>query len=134
MEQDPNASQYADHYSKVFEQLYETHQKEKDWMDKCKELEEKLAQSAKELELAAKLARTDAETIEELKDQIQLTWKMADTAHHREQAAQEIIENMRKHNQELSAELELKNKLSEEDTEECVKIVKNGLETVLKLC
>lgn len=130
MEQDPNVSRYADNYTKVFEQLYETHQKEKDLTENCKQLEEKLAQSANELELAARLAKTDAETIEELKSQIQQTWKMADTAHYREQAAQEIIDNLRKHIQELTAELELKNKLSEEDTEEyvknCFRIFRNG--------
>lgn len=68
--------------------------------------------------MAERLAESDANTIQELKDQIQQSWRMTDAAHYREQVAQETIDNLRKQNAQLTAELELKNKLAQESTEE----------------
>lgn len=105
-------------YTTLFENLFATHEKEKELAAKCAETEEELLNCQKELELASKLAKTDADTIEDLKNQIQQSWKMADTAHYREQLAQEAIDNLRKQIGDLTAELDLKNKLSQDDTEE----------------
>lgn len=84
----------------------------------CESLNQTLTSMRYRLEVAEQLSITDANTIEELKEQIQQTWKMADAAHYREQVAQETIDNLRKQNAELSAELDLKNKLAQESNEE----------------
>lgn len=118
IEQDPNAIKYMEQYTTLFENLYATHEKEKELAVKCAETEEQLLNCQKELELAQKLAKTDADTIEDLKNQIQQSWKMTDTAHYREQLAQEAIDNLRKQIADLTAELELKNKMFQEDSEE----------------
>lgn len=86
--------------------------------NECKSLRENLNSMQFRLEVAEKLTETDANTIEELKNQIQHSWKMADAAHYREQVAQETIDNLRKQNADLTAELDLKNKLAQESTEE----------------
>lgn len=43
---------------------------------------------------------------------------MADTAHYREQVAQETIDNLRKQVADLTAEIDMKNKMAQEDAEE----------------
>lgn len=84
----------------------------------CDSLRQHIELMQSKLEIAEKLAETDANTIDELKNQIQQTWKLADGAHYREQVAQETIDNLRKQNADLEAELELKNKLAQESAEE----------------
>lgn len=118
MEQDPTASLYAEDFAKLFEHLFMSHTKENELKQQCEELETKLQETNNQLELATKLAETDASTIDDLKGQIQQSWKMADTAHYREQMAQEIIDNLRKQIQDLAAELELKNTTAQDENEE----------------
>ena len=67
------------------------------------------------MELAKQLAKTDNKTIHELKDQIKYAWKMCDAAHAREQAAQEVIDNLRKQIDGLNAEIDFKNKMGQDD-------------------
>lgn len=118
MEQDPQATQYAPTFTKLFEALYMYYEKSKGLGNECVSLRSNLDSMQYRLEIAEKLTETDANTIEELKNQIQQSWKMADAAHYREQVAQETIDNLRKQNSDLAAELDLKNKLTQESTEE----------------
>lgn len=98
--------------------MYSYYEKSRETENECNLLRNNLDSMQYRLEVAEKLAETDASTIEELKNQIQQSWKMADAAHYREQVAQETIDNLRKQNSILEAELDLKNKLAQESTEE----------------
>lgn len=98
--------------------MYSYYEKSREMENECTSLRNNLDSMQYKLEVAEKLAETDANTIEELKNQIQQSWKMADAAHYREQVAQETIDNLRKQNSDLEAELDLKNKLAQESTEE----------------
>lgn len=98
--------------------MYSYFEKSKELDTECKSLRGNLETLQFRLQVAEKLTETDAVTIEELKNQIQQTWKMTDAAHYREQVAQETIDNLRKQNADLSAELDLKNKLAQESAEE----------------
>lgn len=118
IEQDPQASQYADAYSKLFETMYSYYERNKELEGECESMRDSIATMKYRLEVAEVLTEKDAATIEELKNQIQQTWKTADASHYREQVAQETIDNLRKQNAELTAELDLKNKLAQESTEE----------------
>lgn len=73
-------------------------------------------QNAKLL-LAEELAIKDKETIDELKHNIIHVCRLADAAHFREQAGQEIIDNLRKDIEVLNAEIEFKNKLAADSEE-----------------
>lgn len=118
MEQNPELAQYADNYNKIFETLYTTHVKEKDLEEQCTNLEERLFEAENKLEIAKRIAETDAETINDLKEQIQHAWKLTDAAHEREQAAQEMIEMLRKQVANLNAEIDFKNRMGQEESEE----------------
>lgn len=65
-----------------------------------------------------KLANEDKKTIDNLKDQIQHAWRLADEAHAREQLAQEIIDNLRRQVENLNKEIEFNRKMLSQDTEE----------------
>lgn len=98
--------------------MYSYYEKNKELENDCKALRENLETLQYKVEVAEKLTESDANTIEELKNQIQQSWRMADAAHYREQVAQETIDNLRKQNADLSTELDIKNKLAQESTEE----------------
>lgn len=111
-------SNYADEFNKMMEVLFETHEKERKASEKCMDLEIQLSDNEQKLSLAGKIQESDQSYIKELKDQIQMAWKLADAAHAREQAAQEMIDNLRKQINSLSAELDFKNKMGADDAEE----------------
>lgn len=118
IEQDPQMSNYADDFNKMMEVLFATHEKERQSSDKCTELEGKLNENEDKLSLAEKIRESDQSYMKELKDQIQMAWKLADAAHAREQVAQEMIDNLRKQINSLTAELDFKNKMGADDAEE----------------
>lgn len=70
------------------------------------------------IDVANRLADLDKGTITDLKTQIEHAWKLADAAHAREQAAQEAIDNLRKQIDSLNAEIEFRNKMGEDTSEE----------------
>lgn len=111
-------SQYADDFNKMMEVLFESHEKERNLSEKCEQLEEKLTDNENRLSVAEKIQESDQSFIKDLKDQIQMAWKLADAAHAREQAAQEMIDNLRKQINSLTAELDFKNKMGADDAEE----------------
>lgn len=111
-------SQYADECNKMLEALFESHEKERELTEKCSELEAQLVENENKLSVAEKIQESDQNFIKELKDQIQMAWKLADAAHAREQAAQEMIDNLRKQINSLTAEIDFKNKMSADDAEE----------------
>lgn len=90
-------------------------------MDRCSELEGKVADDAEKLGIAIKLAEVDADTITALKSKIEHAWRMADAAHDREQQAQEIIDNLRNQIHALTVELDFKNKMGSDNADEYVK-------------
>lgn len=118
MEQNPTAAQYAEEFTNLFDALYKSHEKETLLNERCKNVEYELDNNMRKLESAIKLTETDQMVIDDLKDQIQKAWKMADAAHAREQTAQEIIENLRKQVESLNTEIELRNKFAAEQAEE----------------
>lgn len=63
------------------------------------------------------MTEDDKKTIEELKTQIEHAWDLTDTAHSREQMAQEIIDNLRKQVENLNAEIEFKNRMNQDSDE-----------------
>lgn len=109
--------QYAEEFTKIFEALYKTHESELNLKDKCEELDGKIQEHENQLDVAKQLAKTDARVINDLKEQIQNAWKMADSAHAREQTAQEIIDNLRKQIDSLNAEIDFKNKMGQDNEE-----------------
>ncbi|XP_044753434.1 cilia- and flagella-associated protein 58-like [Coccinella septempunctata] len=118
MEQNPAAAQYAEEFTNLFDALYKSHEKETQLNERCQDVEYELETNMRKLESAIKLTETDQLVIDDLKDQIQKAWKMADAAHAREQTAQEIIENLRKQVESLNAEIELRNKFAAEQAED----------------
>lgn len=111
-------SQYADDFNKMLEVLFETHEKERKASEQCDLLQAQLSESENKLSSADRAQKADRCYIRDLKDQIQRAWKLADAAHAREQAAQEMIDNLRKQINSLSAELDFKNKMGADDAEE----------------
>lgn len=108
-------SQYADDFNKLFETLFQTHQNELELQRKCTVLETQVTDNENKLSIAAKIQESDRMLVKELKEQIQHAWKLADAAHAREQAAQEMIDNLRKQINNLNAEIDFKNKMGQED-------------------
>lgn len=117
IEQNPELVQYAEEFTKIFEALYRSHENELSLKDTCDELEGKIQEQDGQLDLAKQLAKTDAKVINDLKEQIQSAWRMADAAHAREQTAQEIIDNLRKQIDSLNAEIDFKNKMGQDNEE-----------------
>ncbi|KAL3268053.1 hypothetical protein HHI36_007182 [Cryptolaemus montrouzieri] len=118
IEQHPGAAQYAEEFTNLFDALYKSHEQEMKLNERCQNVEYDLDVNLRKLESAIKLTETDQMVIDDLKDQIQKAWKMADAAHAREQTAQEIIENLRKQVESLNAEIELRNKFAAEQAED----------------
>ncbi|KAF2901963.1 hypothetical protein ILUMI_04223 [Ignelater luminosus] len=125
IEQNPQIANYADEYNKVFEALYSTNEKRRDLVDKCAELEEKVADDTEKLSIAMKLAEADAGTITALKSKIEHAWRMADSAHDREQQAQEIIDNLRNQIHALTVELDFKNKMGSDNADDAGQMSKH---------
>ncbi|KAK5644587.1 hypothetical protein RI129_005887 [Pyrocoelia pectoralis] len=117
IEQNSQAAQYAEEFNKLFEALYTNNEIRKQLIERCAELEQQLAEGTEKLMLATKVAESDAEVITNLKGKIEYSWRMTDAAHEREQQAQETIDNLRNQINALTAELDLKNKMSSEDDE-----------------
>ncbi|KAI4460742.1 cilia and flagella-associated protein 58-related [Holotrichia oblita] len=117
IEQNPDLVQYAEEFTKIFEALYKCHENELNLKDRCEELEAKIQEQENLLDAAKQGAKADGKIINDLKDQIQNTWKMADAAHAREQTAQEIIDNLRKNIDSLNAEIDFKNKMGQDNEE-----------------
>lgn len=109
--------QYAEEFTKIFEALYKSHETELNLKDRCEELEAKIQEQENLLDVAKQGAKADVKIINDLKDQIQNTWKLADAAHAREQTAQEIIDNLRKNIDSLNAEIDFKNKMGQDNEE-----------------
>lgn len=124
LEQNPNAAKYAEDFATLFEAFYKTHEKERTLAEKFQAMEYDFDNTARKLDSALKLADTDQAIIDDLKEQIQKAWRMSDAAHAREQAAQEVIENLRKQVETLSAEIELKNKFSQDNEEQVGQMTK----------
>lgn len=117
IEQNPELVQYAEEFTKIFEALYKSHEAELNLKDRCEELEAKIQEQENLLDAAKQVAKADGKIINDLKEQIQNTWKMADAAHSREQTAQEIIDNLRKNIDSLNAEIDFKNKMGQDNEE-----------------
>lgn len=78
-------------------------------------MEREIQVKEEKLRIAIQMTEEDHKTIEELKDEIQHAWNLTDTAHGREQIAQEIIDNLRKQVENLNAEIEFKNRMYQDD-------------------
>ncbi|XP_044264662.1 cilia- and flagella-associated protein 58-like [Tribolium madens] len=130
IEQHPEASHYAEDFHRLFEQFYTSYQKCKDLEEKGSLLTKELDEKTTIIETANKLADLDKGTITDLKTQIEHAWRLADAAHAREQAAQEAIDNLRKQIESLNAEIEFRNKMGEDTSEEMGQLSKHkeGLE------
>lgn len=118
IEKNPEAAQYADDFYRLFENFYQTHRRHKEFEEKYNKAVADIQEKNTSIESAIKLADFDKNTINDLKVQIEHAWKLADAAHAREQAAQESIDNLRKQIESLNAEIEFRNKMGEETTEE----------------
>ncbi|KAJ8965219.1 hypothetical protein NQ314_004289 [Rhamnusium bicolor] len=130
LEQNPEAAQFSDAYTNIFEAFYQAYTKQRHLEELTTTQKDDIEEKTYRLELAMKLADEDKQTIEDLKAQIHYSWKLADNAHAREQQAQEIIDNLRKQVENLNAEIEFKNKMAQDTEEESKEISKNkdGLE------
>ncbi|XP_068899538.1 cilia- and flagella-associated protein 58-like isoform X1 [Tenebrio molitor] len=130
IEQNPEAAHFSEDFHKLFEHLYTSNQKCKELEDKQKKLSKELDDKGAVIDVANRLADLDKGTITDLKTQIEHAWKLADAAHAREQAAQEAIDNLRKQIDSLNAEIEFRNKMGEDTSEEMGQLSKHkeGLE------
>lgn len=130
IEQNPEASQFAEDFNKLFENFYTAHQRAKELEQKEIALSHEIQEKKSIIEVAKKLADLDKSTIGDLQTQIEHAWKLADAAHAREQAAQEAIDNLRKQIDSLNAEIEFRNKMGEDTSEEMGQLSKHkeGLE------
>lgn len=68
--------------------------------------------------MARKKIADNNHQILDLMNQVSHAWKMADAAHDREQIAQEMIEMLRKQVANLNAEIDFKNRMGQENSEE----------------
>lgn len=115
MEQNPEAAQFADEYNKLFEAFYHAYTKQKEIERMSIEMEQEIHTKDEKLQIAIQITEDDKKTIDELKQEIQHAWALTDTAHGREQMAQEIIDNLRKQVENLNAEIEFKNRMYQDD-------------------
>ncbi|XP_012287778.1 cilia- and flagella-associated protein 58 [Orussus abietinus] len=97
-------------YTRLYELLYKTHGNEKDLTNRCKELEEDVEERKRKIRTLEEINQRNLVTNDKLKQEIINMTKRADAAHTREQAAQEVIENLRVSVAKLNSELEQKNK------------------------
>lgn len=118
IEQNPEAAHFSEDFQKLFENFYQTYQKSKNLEETQATLNKELEDKNGIIQVANELAEHDKTTIQELKSQINHAWKLADAAHAREQAAQEAIDNLRKQIDSLNAEIEFRNKMGEDTSEE----------------
>lgn len=100
------------------DELTKYHSNESLLKEEIDDLKIKLEEADSKFEITQKLAETDAKAIIDLKNQIEHAWKMADSAHEREQQSQEMIEMLRKQVTNLNAEIDFKNKMGMENSEE----------------
>lgn len=117
IEQNAEAARFADDFNQLFEAFFQAYTKQKEAEKTNAEYEAELSAKKSQLDVAVKLADEDKTTIDTLKEEIEKAWKLADSAHAREQLAQEIIDNLRAQVESLNAEIEFKNKMSQ-DTDE----------------
>lgn len=115
IEQNAEAAQFADDFNQLFEAFFQAYTKQKEAEETNAKYESELSAKKSQLEVAVKLAEEDKTTIDTLKEEIEKAWKLADSAHAREQLAQEIIDNLRAQVESLNAEIEFKNKMSQDD-------------------
>lgn len=80
-------------------------------------MEDDIESKNEKLTIAIQITEDDQKTIEELRKQIQHAWTLTDSAHNREQIAQEIIDNLRKQVENLNAEIEFKNRMNQDGDE-----------------
>lgn len=118
LEQKPDAAPFAADFTKLFEAFYQAFTKQKELEDLTTDQLQDLQDKDSKLDLSRRMADDDKRTIDELKEQINHAWRLADDAHSREQAAQEIIDNLRRQVENLNKEIEFNKKLMSQDTEE----------------
>lgn len=114
MEQYPEAALFADEYNKLFEAFYHAYTKQMELEEKTFDMGTDIESKNDKLKIAIQMTEEDQKTIEELKKEIQHAWSLTDTAHGREQLAQEIIDNLRKQVENLNAEIEFKNRMNQD--------------------
>ncbi|XP_066139447.1 cilia- and flagella-associated protein 58-like [Euwallacea fornicatus] len=117
IEQIPEAAKFADDFNKLFEAFFDTYTKKREADQANASYEKKLNENTMQLEAACKLVEEEKITIDILKVEVDKAWKLADTAHVREQLAQEVIDNLTTQVENLNAEIELKNKMNQDADE-----------------
>lgn len=115
MEQNSEAAHFADEYNQLFEAFYHAYTKQKEFEQLSIDMEREIQTKDEKLQIAVQMTEDDKKTVDELKQELEHAWTLTDTAHGREQIAQEIIDNLRKQVENLNAEIEFKNRMYQDD-------------------
>lgn len=115
IEANPEAAPYAEEYTKLYDNLIKYYERQKTLQDSTVQLKDQIDTNTNKLEAALKLSEIDQKTISTLKQEIEKAWHLADSAHSREQQAQEVIDNLRKQVETLNEEIAIKSKFQESE-------------------
>ncbi|XP_048103061.1 cilia- and flagella-associated protein 58 [Alosa alosa] len=92
---DKSLEKFRVEYEKLTNALKKSHESEKRLMTKCRELNGEIVSNAAKVATALKLSQEDQTTITSLKKEIEKAWRMVDTAHDKEQRADETIQALK---------------------------------------
>ncbi|XP_074103609.1 cilia- and flagella-associated protein 58 [Cotesia typhae] len=110
MKNNETLAAYETEYTRLFETLYKCRRDEEELLDNFRQLQEDLVNKTNKIDELEKTLEENEFTIAKLNEKIVQVSKLADTAHTREQNAQETIENLRIAINKLNREIEQKNK------------------------
>ncbi|XP_057336889.1 cilia- and flagella-associated protein 58-like [Microplitis mediator] len=110
MKNNETLAAYETEYTRLFETLYKCRRDEEQLMDNLRQVQEDLVNKTNRINELEKAVEQNECTITNLNEKIVEVSKLADTAHTREQNAQETIENLRIAINKLNREIEQRNK------------------------
>ena len=91
---DPGLERFRQEYEKLFRSLRRAHENEKKLLSKCKELMIDIDENTKEVQKVLLMTQEDAQTITQLRGELERTYKILELAKEREEKSKNKIENL----------------------------------------
>ena len=92
---DKSLEKFRIEYEKLHRALKKSHESEKRWIKRCRELNAEIVSNTAKVQTAIKLSQEDHKTISSLKKEIEKAWKMVDASHEKEAQANSTIQKLK---------------------------------------
>ncbi|KAG8281210.1 hypothetical protein J6590_063410 [Homalodisca vitripennis] len=115
LEHSPLTSRYVAEINRIWDLLNKSHNNSKKLVDIIKDQILTIANTNVKLTVASEASKGEQKNIDKLTQEVQRALRMVDTAHTREQVAQETIENLRQQINRLHSELEAKSRHTDQE-------------------